>query len=302
MKVGMIGLGGMGKPVAECVTRAGFELTVTDLRKSQVDALVDAGATAAATPAEVAAASDLVLASLPSNQASLDVALGVDGVLAGAKQGDIYIDSSTIGPEIIRQVADAADQKGVSVLDAPVSGGIAQRNQGTLTVMVGGDPEAVERARPVLETFGGTIFHVGPLGAGATIKLINNLTMAANAVATMEALVLGVKAGLAPETIRDVVCASSGSSRMFDNLVDLILNQPARPAPGEGPRQGLHTVSKDVRLASDLAKSLSVPLILGSAATQAWIAGDAKGLAHHEIWALIEVFEELAGVELPKPG
>ena len=163
MKVGMIGLGGMGKPIAECILREGFDLTVADLRQGQVDALVSAGAKSAQTPAELAAASDIVIASLPSNAASEEVALGPDGVLTGAKQGDIYIDTSTISPEVIRRIEAEGARKGVAGLDAPVSGSGDQRENGTLTVMVGGDAAAFERAKPTLEAFGGNIFMSAPL-------------------------------------------------------------------------------------------------------------------------------------------
>ena len=300
MKVGMIGLGGMGKPIAECILRERFDLTVADLRQGQVDALVSAGAKSAQTPAELAAASDIVIASLPSNAASEEVALGPDGVLAGAKQGDIYIDTSTISPEVIRRIEAEGARKGVAVLDAPVSGSGDQRENGTLTVMVGGDAAAFERAKPTLEAFGGNIFHVGPIGAGATIKLINNLVMASNAAACMEGLLLGIKAGLAPKIIHDVLKVSSGGSTILNNIAPRLADTPAKPKPGEGPTQGLQTVSKDVRLASDMARSLGFPMIMGSAATQAWIAGDAKGLQQHEMWGLIEVFEELTGVVMEK--
>ena len=193
----------MGRHLAECILNAGFELTVADLRQRPVRDLVDLGAKAAVTPREVASASDIVVASLPSNEASEQVALGADGALAGAKSGDIYIDTSTISPGVITSIARAFSKKGAEAMDAPVSGGMAQRRAGTLTVMAGGDESTVARAMPVLEAFGGRIIHCGGVGAGATTKLVNNLTMASNMVATMEAMVLGVKAGLEIETLRD---------------------------------------------------------------------------------------------------
>lgn len=301
MKVGMIGLGGMGKPIAECIVRKGFSLTVNDVRQEQVDALVSKGAESANTPAEVASASDIVIASLPSNAASEEVALDAKGVLAGAKQGDIFIDASTISPGLIRRVHNEAAQKGVGVLDAPVSGGIEQRRDGTLTVMVGGDAATFERAKPLLQAFASNVFHVGEIGSGATVKLINNMLLATNTSALMEGLLLGVKAGLKPEIIRDVLSVSSGASRASSTLMDRILYEPTKPPAGTGPSQGLQTLSKDVRLASELAQSLSVPLMVCSAATQAWLASDAKGLQQHEMWALIEIYEELTGVRLSRP-
>ena len=302
MKVGMIGLGGMGKPIAECVLRAGFELTVADLREEPVKALAILGAGAAGTPREVASASDLVLASLPSNEASERVALGADGVLEGAKPGDVYIDTSTIGPKVMTTIARRFSPRGVEVLDAPVSGGMLQRKEGTLTVMVGGEASTVARAMPVLEAFGGRVIHVGGVGAGAAAKLVNNLTMATNAVAAMEALVLGAKAGLDLEKLRDVISTSSGASQSFDFLSELVLTESAEPAPGALASRSMRTVIKDVKLATDLAKELSVPLFHGSATAQAWTAGEARGMSEREYWGLMEYFEELAGVRVRPPG
>ena len=298
MKVGFIGLGGMGKPVAGNIIDAGFEVTINDLRDAPVKELVQRGATQADSAREVAAASDIVLVSLASNQASEEVALGPDGALAGAKPGDIYIDTSTISPKLIRDIAEKAQRMGVEVLDAPVSGSIAQREAGSLTVMVGGKAETLAQARPGLETFGSQIFHVGPIGAGATIKLVNNLTVASNNIAAMEALVLGVKAGLTVDILREVISVSSGASRAFDSMVEQVTTQSAVPQEGNISRQGLHTLIKDVTLASELARDVSVPLLAGSTTTQAYLAGEARGWAGNEHWALMELFEELAQVRV----
>ena len=302
MKVGMIGLGGMGRPIAECILNAGFELTVADLREDPVRELVNLGAGSASTPREVAAAADIVVASLPSNEASEEVALGPDGVLAGAKSGDIYVDTSTISPRVITSIAREFSHGGVEVMDAPVSGGMVQRKEGTLTVMVGGEESTVARAMPVLEAFGGRVIHVGGIGAGATVKLVNNLTMASNEIATMEALVLGVKAGIDVEKLREVVSTSSGGSWIFDMVVDLVLTRSSEPPPGSVASMGMATIIKDTKLAADLAKELSVPLFHGSATAQVWLAGEARGWAEKEHWRLMEYFEELAGVRVRPPG
>ena len=298
MKVGCIGLGGMGKPIASRIVEAGFEVTVLDVRQAPVNDLLQLGANSAGSPREVAAVSDVVLSSLSSIPASREVALGEDGVLAGAEPGDVYIETSTVGPGFIRELAAAGEARGVAVLDAPVSGGIAQREQGTLTVMVGGEASALERVRPVLEAFGGRIIHAGPSGAGATVKLLNNLTMASNNVAAMEALVLGVKAGLSVEVIREVISSSSGASRAFEAMVENVMTRDSVLPAGEVARQGLHTVVKDVTLACELARELSVPLLLGSTTAQTYLAGDAAGLSDQENWALMQVFEGLAGVSV----
>ena len=298
MKVGCIGLGGMGKPIASRIVEAGFEVTVRDVRQAPVNDLLRLGATSAGSAREVAAASDVVLSSLSSLPASREVALGEDGVLAGATPGDVYIETSTVGPGFIRDLAAAGEARGVAVLDAPVSGGITQREQGTLTVMVGGEASTLERVRPVLEAFGGRVIHAGPSGSGATVKLLNNLTAASNIVAAMEALVLGVKAGLRVEVIREVISSSSGASRVFEAMVDNVMTRDPVPPEGQLARQGLHTLVKDVTLACELAREVSVPLLLGSATAQTYLAGEAAGLGDQENWALITVLEELAGVSV----
>ena len=298
MKVGFIGLGGIGKPMAINVAKAGFELTVHDLRDQPLEELRQHGARVAANAREVAAASDIVLASLPSNEASSDVALGTDGVLAGAKAGDIYIELSTISPEVVHLIAARAAEKGITVLDAPVSGSVAQRREGTLSVMVGGDPAALNRAMPVLQAFGEKVFHVGESGAGATVKLVNNLLAGIGMVATMEALVLGVKAGLSLEVLQDVISASSGGSPMFRSMVERITTQSPEPPPGQTADMGLHTIAKDMKLAVELAQQVAAPLLLGTSATQPFVAGLARGWADKELWAIMEIFEEMGGVRV----
>ena len=297
MKVGFIGLGGMGRPIAARILEAGFDLAVTDIRNEPVHDLAQRGARTAGSAREIAAGSDIVLASLPTNEASEQV--GAE-VVSEAAPGAIFVDLSTITPAVIREVAERGARKGVGVLDAPVSGGIEQRENGTLAVMVGGDDALVERVRPVLEAFGGSIFHVGPVGAGTTAKLINNLTLAANSIAAIEAMVLGAKAGLSLDKLIEVISASSGDSRIFRMLSSQILTKSYEPGPS-GPRQGFRTMVKDTRLATEFAKDLSVPLLAGAAALQAFTAGDARGLGDKEMWALVEVFEEFAQVRVRPP-
>ena len=301
MKVGFIGLGGIGKPMAINIAKSGFDLTVTDLREQPLKELARYGAQVAANPREVSEASDIVLASLPSNSASEEVALGSDGVLAGAKNGDIYVELSTISPEVVHTIARKASDKGVSMLDAPVSGGLDQRKEGTLSIMVGGDGKTLARAMPVLKAFGDKIFHAGENGAGASVKLVNNMLAGINMIATMEALVLGVKAGLSVKTLKEVISASSGSNKVFEGLVDKIYLQSAKASHEQTANQGLHTIGKDVKLANEMAQNLSVPLLLGSAALQPFLAGLANDWAHKEYWVIMELFEEMSGIRVRPP-
>ena len=300
MKVGFIGLGGIGKPMAISIARAGFELTVNDLREQPLKDLERHGARVARTAREVASVSDIVLASLPSNEASEEVALGADGVLAGASDGDIYVELSTISPHVVRRISREAAEIGVEVLDAPVSGGMAQRREGRLSVMVGGDGATLARARPVLEAIGERIFHVGGSGAGATVKLVNNLLNGIGAVATMEALALGVKAGLSVDKMKEVISESSGASRAFDGTVASI-GRSSRPPPGETANMGLRTIGKDMRLAVELAGDLGVPLSMGSSALQLYLAGFGHGWADRESWVILELVERLSGVRVRPP-
>ena len=301
MKVGFIGLGGIGKPMAINIAKSGFDLTVTDLREQPLNELAHYGARVAASAREVSEISDLVLASLPSDLVSEEVALGSNGVLAGAKSGDIYVELSTISPGLVHTIAKKASEKGVAVLDAPVSGGLDQRLDGTLSIMVGGEAKTLSKAMPVFKTFGDKIFHAGGSGAGASVKLVNNMLAGINMVATMEALVLGVKAGLSVETLKEVIGASSGANKVFEGLVDKIYLHSAEPSHGQTANQGLHTIGKDVRLANEMAQNLSVPLLLGSAALQPFLAGLANDWAHKEYWVIMELFEQMSGVRVRPP-
>ena len=301
MKIGFIGLGGIGKPMAINIAKSGFDLTVTDLREQPLNELAHYGARVAASAREVSEISDLVLASLPSDLVSEEVALGSNGVLAGAKSGDIYVELSTISPGLVHTIAKKASDKGVAVLDAPVSGGLDQRLDGTLSIMVGGEAKTLSKAMPVFKTFGDKIFHAGGSGAGASVKLVNNMLAGINMVATMEALVLGVKAGLSVETLKEVICASSGANKVFEGLVDKIYLHSAEPSHGQTANQGLHTIGKDVRLANEMAQNLSVPLLLGSAALQPFLAGLANDWAHKEYWVIMELFEQMSGVRVRPP-
>ena len=187
------------------------------------------------------------------------------------------------------------------MLDAPVSGGLDQRIDGTLSIMVGGEAKTLSKAMPVFKTFGDKIFHAGGSGAGASVKLVNNMLAGINMVATMEALVLGVKAGLSVETLKEVIGASSGANKVFEGLVDKIYLHSAEPSHGQTANQGLHTIGKDVRLANEMAQNLSVPLLLGSAALQPFLAGLANDWAHKEYWVIMELFEQMSGVRVRPP-
>jgi len=229
MKVGFIGLGTMGAPMARNVQKKGHALVVFDVNRASVDALVASGATAAASPKDVAAASDIVITMLPDAPDVERAALGHDGIVHGIRPGAIYVDMSTIDPGTTRKVGAAIHAKGAAMIDSPVGKTADAAVAGTSTLMIGGDPGVVARARPVLECMATDLFLCGPLGAGQTMKLINNLLAAAIGEASVEALVAGTKAGLTLDLMMSVLRTTMAWNQ---HLAVSMPKRVARRAPG----------------------------------------------------------------------
>jgi 3-hydroxyisobutyrate dehydrogenase len=292
--VGFIGLGLMGKPMAPNILRAGFPLTVYNRSQGKVAELAAEGAQAAKSPAEVGRGCEFVVSCLPMPADVEQVYLGNEGVLAAARPGSIFIDMSTIDPATHRRIAAAATEKNIAYLDAPVSGGTAGAEKGTLTIMVGGDEAVLKRARPVLEAMGERIYHLGPVGSGAVAKLVNNMMAAINTTAAAEGMVLGVKAGLDPELLFEVVGNGSGASRMFSAMVPEVLRRNFEPG------FMVDLMHKDASLAVELGKSLDVELRAGSLAVDLLQATRDAGHGRKSMFAEILPLEESAGVEVRK--
>jgi 3-hydroxyisobutyrate dehydrogenase-like beta-hydroxyacid dehydrogenase len=199
--VGFIGVGNMGNPMASNVLKAGFAMTVFDRHAPAMENLVQAGAKRAASARDVVDASEIVLTCLPASPDVEGVYLDAGGLVERARPGTVLVDLSSVLPSTPRKIEPRARERGVHFLEAPVSGGVSGARAGTLAVMVGGDAEVLARVRPVLQAIGPSIFHVGPVGAGNTVKAINNVMACVNSLAMMEGLVLGLKAGLDPMTI-----------------------------------------------------------------------------------------------------
>jgi len=295
-RVGFVGLGVMGKPMARNLLKAGFALTVHNRSRAAVEELAAEGAARAFSPAEVARASEVVVTCLPGPADVEQVYLGPDGVVDGAQPGSVLIDMSTIDPATHRKIAAAAAERGASYLDAPVSGGPAGAQSGTLTIMVGGEAGVLERARPVLQAMGERTYHMGPVGAGAATKLINNMMAAVNCAGMAEGMVLAVKSGLDPALFAEVVGNSSGASRMFASLVPEILKRNFEP----GFTIDLHY--KDVRLAVELGYALGVRLLASSIASQVLQEARGAGLGKQAIDAQVIPLERLSGVEVKACG
>ena len=214
--IGFIGLGVMGEPMARNLVDAGHSLVVHSRSPEPVEALAEAGAETASGPREVAEKADVVITMLPDSPAVETVVLGEDGVLAGASEGDLLIDMSTIHPTLSVTVAESAAERGVAALDAPVSGGDVGAQKGELSIMVGGEADAFERARPLFDVLGKTVVHVGESGAGQVVKACNQVVVAITIAAVSEALVLGSKAGVDPEQILDVLGGGMAQNKVVE--------------------------------------------------------------------------------------
>ena len=293
MKAGFIGLGAMGRPMARRLAAAGVKLTVFDVVAEAVAELTALGAAAGSSAGEVAAGADVIFTSLPNSAVLKAVMLGENGVVSGLKAGSLVVDLSSVEPQVSRQLTKDFEDKGCASLDAPVSGGVSGAEAGTLTIMVGGGAEDLDRARPLLSHLGQKIIHVGPSGSGQAIKLVNNLLLGANMAAVAEALTLGRKLGLEARTMLDIISQSSGASYALTAKAEKFIFK-GDFAPGFA----VDLQYKDLELAISTAKSLTQPLPMGNQAQQAYEVARAKGQGREDISSIIKVYEELAGVKV----
>jgi len=297
MIIGFIGLGTMGAPMARNILKKGHRLIVTDAVPAAVQSLVAAGATAAAMPREVAAASEIIITMLPDAPDVERVAFGPDGVVAGIQPGAIYIDMSTIDPDTTRKVGEAIVAKGASMIDSPVGKTADHAVTGTLTLMVGGADDVIARCRPILDCMGSDFFHCGALGAGQTMKLINNLLATAVSEASIEALVTGTKSGLTLDTMMSVL----RTTMAWNNALAIAL--PKRPLAGDfAPGFMLKLAHKDCRLALAMTQKLGVSAPVGRAALASLDEGMQHGFENDDVGALLKLREQPAGVEVRSPA
>jgi len=292
MNVGFIGLGKMGRPMARHLLDAGFSVTVHNRSHAAVEELAAAGAHPASTPADVARASDVVLTCLTNTPSVEDVYFGPNGLIDAARPGQLLVDHGTVSPTTSRQCAEGARSHGAEFLDAPVSGGPAGAQAGTLTIMVGGAEAAFERARPVFAAMGKNIRRVGPTGAGSTIKLANQLLVAIHTAAAAEAMVLGTKAGADPAVMLDVLRTSFGGSAMLSRNVPMMLERNFTAGTS------VNVVLKDLGLIDGLSNELNVRTLLGSIAAQVFREGRALGLGDDDMAGLVRVLENEADIRV----
>ena len=291
-QIGFLGLGIMGQGMAHNLLRAGFSLHVWNRTASRMEALIQAGATAASSPADLAAHSQIVITCVSDTPDVEAVLLGPDGVIEGAQPGALVIDMSTIDPLVTRTIAARLNQRGVHMLDAPVSGGSEGAARGTLSIMVGGDVADVERAMPVLQAMGKTITHVGGQGDGQMVKLVNQILVVGNALAMSEALLFAQAGGLDLQKTLDAVSSGAAGSWMLSNRGPQILARDWRPGFTIDLQQ------KDLRLVLDAADALGAPVLSSSLVFNLYRTLQARGLGAEGNHALIKALEQLANIEV----
>jgi len=293
MKLAFIGLGNMGGPMARNLLKAGHSVTVFDVVKSNVDALVAAGASAAGSAKRAAAEGEVVITMLPSSPHVKSVYLGDEGVLAGAAAGTTLIDSSTIDPATAREVATAALARGFAMADAPVSGGTGGAEAGTLTFMVGAEPSLFERIKPVLTHMGKNIVHCGGAGTGQVAKICNNMLLGISMVGVAEAMNLGVALGIDPKVLAGIINTSSGrcwSSDTYNPYPGVLPNAPA--SRGYTGGFGADLMLKDLGLATDAAKQAKQSVVLGATAQQLYQLLSSQGGGGQDFSAIINLLRK----------
>lgn len=298
-RLGFIGLGIMGQGMARNLLRAGYPLCVWNRTASKMKPLADEGAETASSPADLASRSDIVFLCVSDTAAVEEVILGPEGVLHGAQPGSLVVDMSTISPHATRRIAATLQEKGVHMLDAPVSGGSEGAERGTLSIMVGGDAGQVQRAMPYFQAMGQAITHVGGHGAGQTVKLVNQILVVGNALAMSEAFLFAQAGGLDLQKMLDAVSQGAAGSWMLSNRGPQIIKRDWRPGFTIDLQQ------KDLRLVLEAADEMGVPLLGTSTVFHLYRTLQAAGLGHEGNHALIKALEQLSGIVVgaePEPS
>ena len=294
MKIGFIGLGIMGKPMSKNLLKAGYEVVVCDVVKVAVDEVVAAGAKAAATPKAVAEQCEIVITMLPNSPHVKQVVLGDNGIIEGAKEGTVVVDMSSIAPLVSREVAAKLAERGIEMLDAPVSGGEPKAIDGTLSVMVGGKKEIFDKCYDVMKSMAGSVVLTGDIGAGNVTKLANQVVVALNIAAMSEALVLAAKAGVNPELVYEAIKGGLAGSTVLNAKAPLVMDRKFNP----GFRINLHI--KDLNNVLETSHEIGAPLPLTAAVMEMMQALKVDGMGDLDHGALVQYYEKLAKVEVKR--
>jgi 2-hydroxy-3-oxopropionate reductase len=295
-KIGFVGLGIMGKPMAKNLLKASHSLVVYDIMPAGMEELVAAGADKGSSPKDVASRTDIVITMVPDGPEVEQAVLGSDGVLEGARKGTIVVDMSSISPMVSQKVGAACEAEGVEFLDAPVSGGEPKAIDGTLAIMVGGRKDVFDKVEPILRQMGSSVVLTGKVGAGNVTKLANQIMVACNIAAMGEALVLATKAGLDPEVVFNAVKAGLAGSTVLNVKAPMVYSRNFKA----GFRIRLH--HKDLRNALLAAESLNVSLPLTTAVQNmlASLVNDGKGDLDHS--AIVQFIEQMSAIEVKRPN
>jgi 3-hydroxyisobutyrate dehydrogenase-like beta-hydroxyacid dehydrogenase len=294
-RIGIVGVGDMGIGIASNLLKNGYELTGFDLREDRRERLEAAGGSAVTSAKAVAESSDVIFVMVLSGSQLYAAVAGQDGLLAGAKEGSTIIVTATVKPSEVRSIAPPAREKGVHLIDTPVSGGKSGADNGTLTLMAAAPKDVFDSNRDILEAIGANIFHVGTeIGEGQTVKAALQALIGASFTAIFESLVLGTKAGADPEVLYDVFASSAVGSPLFKNCAQLIMD---RKFKGTGSHIG--TMYKDICISMEMAQENGVPMFTTASAHELFQAGISK-FPEEDNWSIIKILEDIAGTEVAR--
>ena len=294
MRIGFIGLGIMGKPMAKNLLKAGHEVVVSSHNQTTAAELADAGATTADSPKQIAEQVELVITMLPNSPDVKTVALGAEGIIEGAHPGLVFVDMSSIAPLVAREIHDALAEKGIPMLDAPVSGGEPKAIDGTLSVMVGGDEQVFDQVKDVLSAMAGSVVFVGEIGAGNIAKLANQVVVALNIAAVSEALVLAQKAGVSPGAVFSAIRGGLAGSTVLE------AKAPMMPDHNFKPGFRIQLQIKDLVNALDTSDAVGAPLPLTASVLEMLTALETAGHGAEDHSGLVQYYEDLAKTSIEK--
>jgi 3-hydroxyisobutyrate dehydrogenase-like beta-hydroxyacid dehydrogenase len=286
--VGFVGLGMMGGPMAANILKAGHPLVAYDIDPAKNERFAALGAQIASGPADVAGRAHIVVSMVDTTAQAEEIIVGPGGFIDAARPGDVVVSMSTIDPLALKKMQKTLADKRIDIIDAPVSGMETGAKAGTLKAFVGGEISALEKARPVLKSMTSEILHFGAIGQGTMMKLVNNMLIQANRILVVEAMVLGAKAGLDPQTMFDVISKSTGNSVAFQATVPRLLSRDF-----EGIRMDI--TFKDLELQTQVAKALQVPMFMATTAQQVYQMGRAAGLGSQDTCAIVKIYEQMTG-------
>ena len=291
-KTGFIGLGAMGHPMAQNILKAGIPLVIHDIDAGKTKVLSESGAIVASSPMEVAKMADRIVCLVETTDQANDVICGPEGIIQGASNGSIVICMSTIDPLVAKRIGADLDKKNIRMLDAPVSGGTGRATEATLSVIVGGDKQVFNECQDIFDAVGNNVFHIGELGKGLIMKLINNMLGITNTITLIEGLTIGVKSGIGLETMLSVLKTSSGASAAVDLRVPRIIEDNFEPGGT------MDIVYKDQELVTAYAKQIGVPTLMANVSQQVYQMARTAGLNKEDSSAVVKIYENLADVDI----